>query len=56
MILLLLIFFDEGNLLLVLVQLLLLISNQVTQLHLLLNQVLCLGKRPNELVPLFSFQ
>ena len=56
MILLLLVFFDEGNLFLIFVQLLLLISNQVTQLHLLLNQVLCLGERANELVPLFSFE
>ena len=54
MILLLLLLLDRHHLLLILLQLLLLVANEVTELHLLLNQVLGLGKRANELLSLLS--
>ena len=34
----------------------LLFTDQVTKLHLLLNQVLSLSKRPNKLIPLLPFE
>ena len=54
MILLLLLLLDQHHLLLILLQLLLLVANQVTELHLLLNQVLGLRERANKLVSLLS--
>lgn len=53
MVLLFLVLLDDADLLLILVQLGFLISNQITELHLLLDQVLCLGERADELVSLF---
>lgn len=54
MILLLLLLLDQHHLLLILLQLLLLVANKVTELHLLLNQVLGLRERANKLVSLLS--
>ena len=50
MVLLLLVLLDSLHLLLILSDLMLLVSDQVTQLHLLLNQVLRLSKRPHKLI------
>ena len=54
MILLLLLLLDQHHFLLIFLQLLLLVANKVTELHLLLNQVLGLRKRANKLVSFLS--
>lgn len=53
-ILLLLLLLDQHHLLLIFLQLLLLVANKVTELHLLLNQVLGLRERAHKLVSLLS--
>lgn len=54
MILLLLVLFNDCNFLSINIELLLLISDQVTQLHLFLDKILCLGERTDELLPFFT--